>query len=129
MIAAFLSTFLPCALFFAPQTGILQRPRFAMLDAGSENGRLRREVIRCKRSLLFFLPSFPSPSTSDSALRRLKGRLWSSGAASGQSKDNFKEAPAEKVKVKVSVAGCLLSKVCIMLTCDRVLEMVSRFAL
>lgn len=125
-MAAFLNRFLPWALFLAPQTGILQRPRFAMLDAGSENGRLSREVTRCNRRRLFFLPSFPSPSTSDNARRRLNGRFSGAGADNGQSKDSFREDVAKKVKVKVSDEVSLLLKLCIMLTRGSVLGMASR---
>ena len=102
MIAAFLSKFLPNALFF-PQMASLETPRLTMFEAGCEKGLLSREVIRCSRSLLFFLPSLPPPSTSERARRRLKGRLVGTGADIGLSKENLRVGPTENVKENVSL--------------------------
>lgn len=106
MIAAFLSRFLPKALFF-PHMAILETPRFTMFEAGWENGRLRREVMRCSRKRLFFLPSFPSPSTSERARRRLNGRLVGTGTDIGLSNENLRAGPTENVKENVSLVDSL----------------------
>lgn len=95
---------------------ILEMPRFTMLVAGWEYGRLRRDVMRCSRNRRFFLPSLPSPSTSDSARRRLKARLVGTGAESGLSKVNSKGGLTQSVKENVSLAE-FLSQVQAMLTC------------
>jgi len=117
IMAAFLRTVLLVFLFLAPQTAILERPWLTILEAGWENGRLRREVTRCSRRRLFFLPSLPSPSTSERARRRLKGRFDGTGRDSGRSKENLWDGPAEKVKVKVSFDEPGWQYISTMLTC------------
>lgn len=116
-MAAFLKTVLLAVLFLAPQIATLETPWLTMLEAGWENGRLRREVMRCKRSRRFFLPSLPSPSTSDRALRRLKGRFDGTGTDNGLSKENLRDGPAEKVKVKESIGDLGSQYIATMLTC------------
>jgi len=116
-MAAFLKTILLAALFLAPQIATLEMPWLTMLEAGWENGRLRREVMRCNRRRLFFLPSLPSPSTSDKARRRLKGRFVGTGPESGRSKENLRDGPAEKVKVKESTGDLGSQYIATMLTC------------
>ena len=117
IMAAFLRTVLLVFLFLAPQTAILERPWLTILEAGWENGRLRREVTRCSRRRLFFLPSLPSPSTSERARRRFKGRLDRRGSDSGRSKENLRDGPAEKVKVKESTGDLGSQYIATMLTC------------
>ena len=117
MMAAFLRTVLLLLLFLAPQTAILEMPWLTMLEAGWENGRLRRDVMSCRRRRLFFLPSLPSPSTSERARRRFKGRLDRRGSDSGRSKENLRDGPAEKVKVNVSLEEPRSQYISTMLTC------------
>jgi len=126
MMAAFRKRFLLNALFFAPQTGILLIPRLTIFDAGWENGRLRREVMRCNLKRRFFRPSFPSPSTSERARRRLKGRFERIVVDIGRSKENLREGLAENLKAKVSLEDSLSKKMCTMLTltCGRRLQSV-----
>lgn len=101
-MAAFLSKFLPKALLF-PQIAILvPTPRFTIFEAGWENGLLRREVQKMKRSLRFFLPLFPSPSTSERARRRLNDL-----AGRGGSNENLWSELTENVKEKVSLVESL----------------------
>lgn len=88
-----------------------------MFVAGSENGRLSREVMRCKRRRLFFLPSFPSPSTSDKARRRLKGRSVGRTNGNGRSKANLIDGPVQRSNVKVSLQEGPSERVFTMLTC------------
>lgn len=116
MMAAFRRIVLLTLLFLAPQMAILEMPRLTMLEAGWEKGRLRREVMRCSRRRLFFLPSFPAPSTSESARRRLKDGLDGTGT-DGLSKQNLRDGPAAKVKVKVSLGDGLSRQISTMLTC------------
>lgn len=73
--------------------------------------------MRCNRRRLFFLPSLPSPSTSDRARRRLKGRFDGTGTDNGLSKENLRDGPAEKVKVKVSIDDLGSQYISTMLTC------------
>ncbi len=117
IMAAFLRIILLVFLFLAPQIAILEMPWLTMLEAGWENGRLRRDVMRCSRRRLFFLPSLPSPSTSERARRRLKGRFDGTGSDNGLSKENLRDGPAEKVKVKVSLDELGSQYISTMLTC------------
>lgn len=106
-MAAFLSRFLPKALLFPQMAILVPTPRLTMLEAGWENGLLRREVQKMKRSLRFFLPLFPSPSTSERARRRLNGRLVGTGTDNGPSNENLRVGPTENVKEKVSLVASL----------------------
>ena len=117
MMAAFLRTGLLADLFRAPQMATLEMPWLTMLEAGWENGRLRRDVMRCNRRRLFFLPSLPSPSTSDNARRRLKGRFDGTGPDTERSKENLRDGPAVKVKVKESIGDLGSQYIATMLTC------------
>lgn len=72
-----------------------------MFVAGDENGRLRRDVMRCRRRRRFFLPTIWLPSTSQSGRRLLSDSICLRAAA----KENLTADGAEKVNLKVKPLG------------------------
>ena len=76
-------------------------PRSAMLLAGEENGRERREVTRPRRRRRFFFVGCGEPSTSQRGRRRLNGAGRGGGGESLEVNVYLLEGVRTKVKVKV----------------------------
>src|SRR5450432_2999445 len=116
MMAAFLSRLLSRRLPLA-HTAILEIPLSTIFVAGTEKGRLRREVMRFNLKRRFFFPSDVPPSTSQRDRLRLRGRLAGgrSKAAVVLSKVNLMGEATVKVNAKVLVADLSFQE-CPMLT-------------
>lgn len=77
-------------------------PRSAMLLAGDEYGRDKREVTRPRRRRRFFLVGCGEPSTSQRGRRRLNGAARGGGGGSLDAKVYLLQGAMTKVKVNVA---------------------------